>query len=199
MAEFDGAHGAPYSRSARRLHWLTAFLIAIQVPIGLYMTYRGYELEYVTGDGVIKKGLFDATTGFLYDSHKLLGLFILVVVVVRLGYRLTAGAPAHEPSMPKPLIGISHAVHWSIYVLLIAVPIAGYLGVSYYGAHTPFGLPIPSLVPKDQPTSKVVFEWHAIGAFTLLALIAVHIAAAFYHRFIRRDGVLSRMWPGRLK
>lgn len=197
MAEFHDGRPTAYSPAARRFHWLTVFLIAIQIPLGFYMTYRGYEMQYVTGDGVIKKGLFDATTGLLYDSHKLIGFTILAVVVLRLGYRLVAGAPAHEASMPRALIGISHGVHWTIYLLLLLVPMAGYLGASYYGATDAFGLPIPSLVPKDQAMSEEVFEWHERGAIALLVLIAIHIGAAFYHRFIRKDGVVARMLPGR--
>jgi cytochrome b561 len=182
-----------YSPAARRFHWLTVLLVAVQLPLGYYMTYRGYELEYVAADGVIKKGLFDATTGFLYDSHKLIGLAILAVVVLRLMYRLTAGAPRAEPTVPKALVGISHLTHWLLYLLLLAVPVGGYLGVSYFGATQAFGLPIPAVVAKDQEMSKEIFALHAIGAMALAGLVALHVLAAFYHRFVRKDGVLARM------
>lgn len=186
-----------YSARARFFHWLTVLLVAIQFPLGFYMTYRGYELEYAAADGTIKKGLFDSTTGLLYDSHKLIGLTILLFVVVRLINRISSGAPPPEPDMPAKLIVPSRVTHWSLYGLLLVMPIIGYTGVSYYGATEAFGLPIPSLFPKDQKFSETVFDVHETIAIALLALIGLHVAAALYHRFVRKDSVLARMWPGR--
>lgn len=187
----------PYSPRARFFHWLTVALVAVQIPIGLYMTYRGYEMQYAAADGTIKTGLFDATTGILYDSHKLIGLTILLLIAIRLINRMSSGAPPPEPDMPAKLILPSRITHWGLYALLVITPIVGYTGVSYYGATEAFGLPIPSLFPKDQKFSETVFELHETLAFALVALITLHVAAALYHRFVRKDGVLSRMWPGR--
>jgi cytochrome b561 len=195
----DHAHDiAVYSPRARLYHWLTAFLILIQFPLGLYMTYRGYELTYVDAEGATKTGLFDATTGFLYDTHKIIGISILAIVLARLIYRLRSGAPAADPSVPPALVGVSHLVHWSIYALLIVVPVGGYLGVSYYGATNAFGLPLLALTEKDEKFSETVFSWHGIGAKVLFALIALHVAAAIYHRLIRKDRVVERMLPKRI-
>src|SRR3974390_158501 len=79
---------AVYTPLARRLHWWTVLLLAVQIPMGLYMTYRG---------GVLK--LSDAVTDRLYSSHKLLGLLIFLLVAARLGYRLTHATPADEPTL----------------------------------------------------------------------------------------------------
>jgi cytochrome b561 len=90
-------------------------------------------------------------------------------------------------------------VHWTIYVLLIAVPIGGYIGVSYYGALNPFDtVPLPPVTEKDEKFSEVIFGYHKLAASILLALIAVHIAAAIYHRFVRKDRVVERMLPRRI-
>lgn len=186
-----------YTTAARRFHWLTVFLIAIQFPIGLYMTYRAYQMVYVTDQGETKTGLFDATTNLLYDSHKLLGITIFLVVLLRLIYRLSNGAPPSDRTVPAPLIGISHMTHWLIYLLLVAVPIGGYIGVSYYGALNPFGIPLPAVTAKDEKFAEVVFGWHETGAFILLGLIALHIAASIYHRSVRKDRVVERMLPKR--
>ncbi|MGL4395303.1 MAG: cytochrome b, partial [Hyphomicrobium sp.] len=184
-----------YSKTARIFHWLTALLVLIQFPIGLYMTYRGYEMSYVNEAGETKTGLFDATTGMLYDSHKLLGLLILAVVLWRLIYRLSHGAPPSDRSVPPALTGIGHLTHWLIYLLLIAVPIGGYLGVSYYGALDAFGLPLIAITDKDQKFSEQIFELHGAGAFALLTLVGLHLAAALYHRLVRKDQVVERMLP----
>ena len=197
MAKDHGSDIAVYSPRARLYHWLTAFLVLIQIPVGLYMTYRGYELTYVDAEGATKTGLFDGLTAFLYDFHKTIGITILALVLARLIYRLRNGAPAADPSLPPALVGVSHLTHWSIYALLIAVPLVGYIGTSYYGALSVFGLPLVALTAKDEKYSETVFELHEALAFALLALIAVHIAAAIYHKLIRKDRVVERMLPKR--
>ncbi|MFN0218293.1 MAG: cytochrome b [Hyphomicrobium sp.] len=186
-----------YTPAARRFHWLTVLLILIQFPIGLYMTYRAYEMAYVNDAGEAKTGLFDGTTNLLYDTHKVVGLVIFLVVILRLMYRFSNGAPPSDRSVPAPLIGVSHLTHWLIYLLLIAIPIGGYLGISYYGALEPFGIPLPAITEKDEKFSETVFWWHETAAFALLGLIALHIAASFYHRAIRKDRVVERMLPKR--
>jgi cytochrome b561 len=188
-----------YSRAARRFHWWVALFFAIQFALGFYMTYRGYDMVYTNDAGETKTGLFDAVTGALYDSHKLLGVSILLIVLLRLGYRLTHGAPPSDRSLPPALTGISHLVHWSIYLLLIAVPIGGYIGVSYYGALNAFDtVPLPPVTEKDQKMAEVIFEYHKLAAWGLLTLVGLHIAAAIYHRFIRKDRVVERMLPRRI-
>jgi hypothetical protein len=113
----------PYSVAARRFHWWTVAFLAVQVPVGLVMVYRGKGLN-----------VWDATTNALYSGHKLLGLIILCVVIARLIYRLTQGAPADEPTLEPWQKGVSHATHWTLYLLLIVVPIGGYIGISLYPA-----------------------------------------------------------------
>ena len=195
MAQKHASDIAVYSPRARLYHWLTAFFVLIQIPVGLYMTYRGYELTYVDAEGATKTGLFDGLTAFLYDFHKTIGITILAIVLARLIYRLRNGAPAADPSLPPALVGLSHLTHWSIYALLIAVPLVGYVGTSYYGALSVFGLPLVALTAKDEKYSETVFELHETLAFALLALIAVHIAAAIYHKLIRKDRLVERMLP----
>jgi cytochrome b561 len=191
--------GVPvYTKRARVFHWLTALLVAVQIAIGLYMTYRGYEMPWVDEKGENKTGVFDATTGLFYDSHKVLGLLILAIVVWRLSYRLRNGAPPSDPSVPAAMTGIAHATHWSIYLLLILLPIGGYIGVSYFGALDAFGLPLLAVTAKDEKFAEFIFSLHEIGAYILLALVALHVAAALYHRFIRRDKVVTRMLPKRV-
>lgn len=199
MAHPDDYDIPIYSRAARRFHWWIVFLLAIQFPIGFYMTYRGYEMVYTNDAGETKTGLFDAVTAALYDSHKLIGVTIFLIVLARLGYRLAHGAPASDRSLPSALTGLSHLVHWSIYVLLVAVPIGGYIGVSYYGALNVFDtIPLPPVTEKDEKFSEVIFGYHKLAAAILLALIGLHIAAAVYHRFIRKDRVVERMLPRRI-
>jgi cytochrome b561 len=88
--------------------------------------------------------------------------------------------------------------HWSLYALLVLVPLLGWLGVSLYGARSIFGLfSLPSLAGVDQPASEWVFLAHKWAAILMLAALAAHIGAAVVvHHVIRGDGVLRRMLPG---
>jgi cytochrome b561 len=184
-----------YTPAARRFHWWVVLLILIQVPVGLYMTYRGGEMEWINDKGETVKGLWDGITNTLYSSHKTIGLLLLFIVVLRLGYRLSQGAPASDPTVPKALTGLSHAIHWSIYLLLLAVPIIGYIGISYGRYLEVFGVPLPAVTGEDKKFAEEVFEMHELFADILLALVGLHIAGALYHRFIRKDRVVERMLP----
>lgn len=177
-----------YSPTARMLHWLVVLLLAVQIPVGLYMAYRGNVLN-----------LWDAITNNLYSTHKLMGLVVLAMVLIRLAYRLSAGAPDHEPTITDWQRVVSRLNHWALYALLIAMPIVGYLGVAYYPALDVFNFKLPALVAPDKPLAEQVFFWHMVGAYVLIALIALHVLAALYHYLIRRDNVLGRMLPGLLR
>ena len=175
---------ATYSSGARHFHWWTVALLAIQVPVGLYMVYRG------------KVTNFDALTNTLYSSHKTLGLIILVLVIARLGYRLAHGAPADEPTIEWWQKAAAHLTHWSLYLLLILVPVVGWLGISLYGARDVFGLfSIPPLAMPDQAAAERVLMLHKYLAYLTVAAVGAHVGGALFHYFIRKDGVLMRMLP----
>jgi cytochrome b561 len=183
MAQGSGRE-ATYSTGARHFHWWTVALLLIQVPVGLYMVRRGQATN------------FDALTNTLYSSHKTLGLVILVLVIARLIYRLVHGAPADEPTIEWWQKAASHVTHWSLYLLLILVPIVGWLGISLYGAREVFGLfSIPPLAAPNQAAAEGVLLLHKYLAYLTVALVGMHVGGALFHYFIRRDGVLARMLP----
>ena len=173
-----------YTPTARRFHWWTAALIAIQIAIGLTMTYRA---------GVLKA--FDTITNSLYSTHKLLGVAIFCVVVARLAYRLRHGAPPDEPTLTRWQRIAAHANHWGLYVLLLAVPILGYVATSLFGALDAFWISLPSVTQQSEAAAERVFALHYAGALLIVLLVAMHVGAALYHYLIRRDGVLARMLP----
>jgi cytochrome b561 len=177
-----GADQPTYSPIARSLHWWTAGLVAVQIPVGLYMAYRGNTLN-----------LWDATTNTLYSSHKLVGLIILALVLSRLAYRMVHGTPPDEPTIEPWQKIVSHINHWLLYALLVAVPIGGYVGISLYPALDIFSVGLPGLVAPDQQAAARVFYWHMVGAFGIVVLAGLHISAAVYHYYMRQDGVLRRM------
>jgi cytochrome b561 len=170
-----------YSVAARRFHWWTFTFLAVQIPLGLFMVRYGAATE------------FAEPTGKMYDVHKLLGLTILLLAAARLTYRLTHGAPPDEPTIEPWQKLVSHVTHWAIYALLLFVPLLGWLAVSYYGPFEPFGIKLPALAAQNDETATRVFFVHKLAAYVLILLAGMHVGAALFHYFIRRDGVLRRM------
>lgn len=170
-----------YPATSKWLHWLVAACILLTVPVAIAM-------------GRVPQG---PTQDSLYDLHKALGVLIFILVVLRLANRLIRGAPMPAPGIERWQKAASSATHGSIYVLLVAMPIVGYLANSAYGAPTPFfGLfTIPPIIGKNEPLSDALFAGHRWAGFLLIALVAMHVCAALFHHFVRGDTVLRRMLP----
>ncbi|AZO81113.1 hypothetical protein BLM15_00195 [Bosea sp. Tri-49] len=177
---------AIYSPVARSLHWITAAAALVMVPLGLAMTYRGNTLD-----------IWDGVTDALYSSHKLLGFLVLWLSAGRLIYRLMHGAPPDEPTLEWWQKAASHLVHWVLYGLLLIVPLLGWIGISLFPSLTVFNLfDLPALAVPNEEVAKRVLSIHGWLAILLALLVCGHIAAALFHYFIRKDGVLRRMLPG---
>jgi cytochrome b561 len=173
-----------YGAPARWLHWLMAFLIAVQLPVGAIMSYRGNILD-----------LWNATTDFLYSAHKLLGSVLLILVVVRFLVRMIVVSPPPEPGLARWQVLVASANHAGLYLLLLIVPVLGWLGASLFPALDVFGvISLPPISGADRAASDTVFLLHGLAALLLTGLIFLHVGAALFHRFVRRDGVLRRMW-----
>jgi cytochrome b561 len=174
---------AGYSGIAKTLHWLVAIVILSAWPIG-------FALDKVP-EGAIQNTL--------YDVHRSLGSIILFLALIRLAYRVVAGAPPPDPGLTPFERIASHSVHMLLYVLMIAVPIGGWAATSAYGAPVAvFWLfELPPLLAKNEHLSEQLFALHKIGAFVLAGLVLLHIAGALMHAVVKRDGVLARMTFGR--
>ena len=169
-----------YSGVAIALHWLLAALIVGTFCVGLYM-----------------HGLpFSPTRLKLYNWHKWAGVSILALSALRLLWRLTHRPPA-DPPMPAWQRWAAHGAHWALYALFFLVPLAGWAYSSAAGFPiVVFGvLPLPDFVAPDRALADLLKEWHALLAFALAAVVALHLAAALKHHFIDRDGLLHRMRP----
>jgi cytochrome b561 len=163
-----------------------AVLVIVQASIGLIMVYEG-------PDGNLINRVSDALQ--LYTSHKLIGMIILALVLLRLANRVLRGTPPDEPTLNTLEREGSTLVHAWLYFLLITVPLLGWIGVSLYPALEVFGFNLPAITAPNRPASEAVTAAHRIAAFALIGLIALHVAGALFHYFVKRDGVLARMWP----
>jgi cytochrome b561 len=170
-----------YPATSKLLHWLVAICVLITAPVAISMTRVG-------------KG---PTQDILYNLHKSIGVLILILMVLRLINRLTAGAPIADPGIKPWQKTVSSAVHTSLYVLLFAMPIVGYIANSAFGASTPFfGLfDLPPIVGKNEELATQLFTIHRWVGWLLIILVLTHVSAALYHYFVRRDNVLHRMLP----
>ena len=179
-----GDHFDPF---ARVLHWGMAVLILAQLLMGFVMTRDVPEAHPIA----------KLTTALkLYDVHKTLGVALLVLVALRLAWRILRGTPPEEPTLTTWQKETSSLVHGWLYFLMIVVPLTGWLGVSLFPALVVFdSFALPGLVAPDQATSKLVLATHAWAAITLTGLIVLHAGAALWHHLVRRDGVLARMLP----
>jgi cytochrome b561 len=178
---------AQYAAPAKWLHWLTFFLVAILIPTGIVMVDRG------------GRNIWDSVTDALYSTHKLIGFTLLWIVVLRLAYRFTFGRPQPERGLPSWQRSLSLANHFAMYALLLLLPLLGWLGISMFPATKLFGLvDLPSIASKSKSADQVL-AIHKAVAWVLIALVSLHILAALYHYFIRKDSVLQRMLPARQK
>ncbi|MFZ1884265.1 MAG: cytochrome b/b6 domain-containing protein [Rhodoplanes sp.] len=176
-----------HSPIARALHWIVVVLIAVQVTMGIIMVYEAPQPNFWVR-------LSDALA--FYSAHKLLGIVLLLLVILRLANRIGRGAPPAESTLTTWQREMSALVHAWLYFLLLLVPLLGWIGTSLYPALTVFDwFALPALTAPNRPLSVPVFAAHKIAAFTLIALVGMHVTAALYHHFIRRDGVLGRMLP----
>ncbi|MCY1426363.1 Cytochrome b561 [compost metagenome] len=103
--------------------------------------------------------------------------------------------------MPVVLQLTSHALHWLLYALMIAIPLSGWLMSSALGFQTVwFGVvPLPDLLVKDKAMGDALIQLHEALNFTLLGLVIVHTGAALKHHLIDHDDVLTRILPTRFK
>jgi len=174
---------------ARVLHGVIALLIITLFVVGLAMGEIGNIQDKI----------------FVYAMHKSFGLLVLALILVRILWRLTNKAPADLPDIPKPMQLAAHAGHFGLYALMLVVPLTGWLAHSLTGftSHW-FGqenLPVlPTIVAKAESREVMhqAGELHELAAWAIAALVAVHVGAALFHHFIRKDGTLLRMF-GRLK
>ncbi len=170
-----------YSLPMKILHWLTAIIVFILIPVGIAL------------DEVPEGPLQDR----LFNGHRSMGLLVLILVVIRVIMRRMHGAPAPASVLTKFERIASTAVHHLLYTLLFLTPIVGWAMVSGYGAEiTFFGLfTVPPILPQDENVEKILTKVHSLLGFGMAVLVIAHAGAGLMHGLIKRDGVLQRMLP----
>lgn len=162
-----------YSRVAIGFHWIIAAAVIANILIAL---------------------AFPPLMGW----HKAIGLSVLVLTVGRLAWRLAHRPPPLPSGVSRWEKGVAHAVHWNFYLLLLAMPVSGWLMVSGSEKRRPltwFGaFDIPYL-PVGRAVGEAGHNAHGLLGWLMIALVVLHIAAALRHHLLLRDRTLVRMAP----
>lgn len=165
---------------ARGFHWLVAALIVVQAAIGLYM------VDMALTPGKVR----------VFALHKSIGLSVLALVLLRLAWRLFDRRPREPVGAPAWQHRLARTTHVVLYLLILAIPLSGWWFNSASNAPLSwFGLfPVASLTGGYDPVWKPRALLLHQGLFWILvALLVLHVGAALWHHYRRRDDVLRRM------
>lgn len=171
-----------YGSIARLLHWLIFLLVLIMIPLG-----------YIMGDIPDK-----ALRGEIVNVHKVTGVCILVLMLLRVLWAMRNTKPALPFQTPNWQRLSERYLHFFLYLGLIIMPLSGLIGAVAAGKppHV-LGFNIELPIDANKSIAKLAFDRiHDPLAIILIALISIHILAALYHHFVKRDDILRRMLTG---
>lgn len=191
-----------YTAVAIVLHWAIAFAILLMIPLGFWM--------HITAEhGNVSESVFRA-----FQLHKSIGLTVLALSLVRLGWRLLNPPPPLPEHMPAWERFVAKATHWAFYALTIGLPLTGWLYVSTgWSVHDDAPLPVathyfglftvPALFGLNQAgdetrsaAAEAAFTTHWVLAYAAIGLAVLHVLAALKHQVFDKDEVLAHMIPG---
>ena len=168
-----------YTHGAMALHWIMAVLI---VAVGVL--------------GLLHDSWPRRSQAFWINLHALIGLLVWVLIVVRLWWRLRHPPPALPPEIGLLPRRLSSAAHLLLYLLVFIIPLVGIVTFVWHGRPFDFGL---FRVDLGVRSNRAIFhpteDVHGYLAYTLFALIGIHVLAALWHQFVGRNRLLQRMWP----
>ena len=167
---------------ARGLHWLMALLIALQGLVG--WVAQGMERSPARVDAM--------------TVHKSLGITLLLLLLLRLAWRWTHPAPPPPGGSSAWEIQLARLAHLAMYLLLGGIALSGWVAASAYVIPWKWWwlVRMPRIVAPDKATFELASRVHEILVAVFLAVLAVHVAAALWHHFVKRDRVLIGMWRG---
>ena len=170
-----------YGTTAKIFHWLIVALLLVQYLIGWLMPDLHRNMK----------------PGAPMTFHVSIGIVILTLIVLRFAWRLSHPVAPESSLLPWQRLS-SEAVHWLLYALVLATTITGWLFASFRGWSMQFFYlaPMPMLASENSAAGKAMDGWHQALEWTLLAVIAHHVASALVHRFVYRDRIMQRMLPG---
>lgn len=176
----EEAAKAGYGPAAIALHWIVFLLVVV---VGIL--------------GLMHDSWPRATQAAWINRHAILGLLMFVLVLARLGWRWTHAPPDLPPDVGEFSRRLSRPAHLLLYALLVVIPILGIVTFVWHGRVFDFGFArVDFHVARNAAVFHPTEDIHGYLAYGLFGLAGLHALAALWHHFVRRDGVLRRMWPG---
>ena len=172
-----------YSSIAKSFHWLIVGLLTVQFVTAFMLPHIGRNTAPST----------------VINLHFSVGVLILIVMAARFLHRLThpVALEAHDAAAWERLLAKS--VHRVLYLILLVSPVLGWasasahkLPVSLFGIVT-----LPAIAAPGAHWGNTAGDVHSTAMWVLLWLVGLHAAAALFHHFVRHDGTLRRMLPGK--
>ncbi|HAD25593.1 MAG TPA: hypothetical protein DCF61_07645 [Alphaproteobacteria bacterium] len=173
-----------YSGTAKTLHWVMAVLVLLMLAAGSQMLSAS-----------------DAEKAEATIGHSAAGLLVLGLLIIRFGYRLRHTPPALPGDLPVWQSRMAVWNHRAFYLLIFVQAVAGIgaAATAPYEVLTAGIMPLSALAADDPVWFARFVALHKLNALLIAILAGIHIAAALYHHFVRKDGILRRMWPGKAK
>lgn len=167
-----------YGSVTKVFHWLIVVLV-------ITMLCLGFSLGLLPSNGL---------KGELYNIHKLIGLAIMIIMILRLIWTFINPKPSLPANISRVQVIAARSVHWSFYVVLIAMPFVGWILSSAAGKYPHlFGIQFALPIAKSKPVAELFSEIHEILAFVIIALICMHVLATLWHHYVNKDNTLKKM------
>jgi len=168
-----------YDRGAIGFHWIMAALVVIVGVLGL-----------------LHDSWPKGTQSFWINIHALCGLALWALLLARFWWRRRHPPPPLPPEAGGLSRALARPVHLLLYALLFVIPVLGIVTFIWHGRVFDFGLfKVDFEVHKNRAIFGPTEDIHGYLAYTLFTVAGLHALAALWHQFVRRDGLLSRMWP----
>lgn len=170
-----------YTRTAIALHWLSALMIVLSFTLGLSMVDLPLSPKKLQW----------------YAWHKWMGVTIFMLVAFRLFWRI-GHPPPHLPlDLPRWQKNAAHVTHWTLYALLLLIPLSGWFRSAAAGVQVVYlgVIPLPNPISVDKPLGEQLKLLHLTLNYLMGGLVFTHIAAALKHYWIDKDDILARMMP----
>jgi cytochrome b561 len=168
-----------FSIFAKGVHWGSVVVLSLVAALGLYMM----SIED------------DPGAGWYFAQHKSWGLVFALLLVMRLAWRQFNRPVPFPLEMPKWQEWLASGTQVLLYVLMVLMPLTGYLGASHseHGVQF-FGTNLSAWAVANHDTAEWYFDIHTTMIWMLVALVGVHVAGALKHLLLDRDGTFTRMW-----
>lgn len=168
---------------SRFLHWAMAILIIAMLVFGTILARMEVSL----------------TNFWLFSLHKTIGVTLLLLALLRLGWHLVSPPPPSLSAGIAPWkLTLARWSHRALYVLMLAIPLTGWIASGASGLDVVvFGkITLPPLASVSEAWEKGFFAAHSVLTKLLMAVLALHVAGALHRHFVGRDRTLRRMLTG---